>query len=192
MANPVAVDTLIVFERGEGGVRDIWTVDLSDPDSARAETYLSSEADLRRMVVSPDSTLAAYTSNESEQYEIYVRSFPDPGDRTIVSEHGGGIPFWSPDGNTLYYGREDGATGTFKAARIQRNLVPVVLSTDSLFRVTGAGSVPTPGSGLHPDGDRFILARNVGTTDAEGGAPEPSRLILVQKFFEELKRLVPN
>ena len=108
-----------------------------------------------------------------------------------MSGNGGDIPFWSPDGNTLYYLRGGGSVGTFKAARIQRNPVPVVLSTDSLFRVTGAGSAPTPGSGLHPDGDRFILARNVGTAEAEVGAAA-QRLILVQNFFEELKRLVPN
>ena len=91
-------DTLIVFVWGESGVRDLWMVNLSDPDSARAKAYLSSEADLRFISVSPDGTLAAYTSDESGQYEIYVRSFPDPGERTRVSESGGGIPFWSPDG----------------------------------------------------------------------------------------------
>ena len=69
--------------------------------------------------------------------------------------------------------------------------MPVVLSTDSLFGVT-AMSEPTPGSGLHPDGDRFIFAQNVGTADAEGGASVPDRLILVQNFFEELKARVPN
>ena len=80
-------------------------VDLSDPDSARAEPYLSSEADLRSIAVSPDGTLAAYQSNESGQYEIYIRSFPDPGERTLVSGGGGNVPFWSPDGNILYYVR---------------------------------------------------------------------------------------
>ena len=179
-------DTLIVFERGEGGVRDIWTVDLSDPDNPRAEAYLSSAADLRRMVVSPDGTLAAYTSNESGEYEIYVRSFPDPGGLTKVSENGGDDPFWSPDGNTLYYSLGDGVGGRFKAARIQRNPVPVVLSTDSLFwALVGE---PTPGSGLHPDGDRFILAQDASNV----GASVPDRLILVQNFFEELKARVPN
>ena len=39
---------------------------------------------------------------------------------------------------------------------------------------------------------RFILARNVGTTDAEDDAAVPQQLILVQNFFEELKERVPN
>ena len=181
-------DTLIVFERGQGSVRDLWMVNLSDPDSARAEAYLSSEADLRYMVVSPDGTLAAYTSNESGQYEIYIRSFPDPGERTIVSQGGGNVPFSSPDGNTLYYVRGEGGERTWMAARVQRNPVPVVLSRDSLF--TGLYDIPFPGSGLHPDGDRWIVAQSVDAADV--GAAEPERLIVVTNFFEELRQVVPN
>ena len=180
-------DTLIVFERGEGGVRDLWTVDLSDPENPQAEDYVSSEADLRYMVVSPDGTLAAYTSNETGPYEIYIRSFPEPGERTIVSEGGGGIPFWSPDGSILYYTRPP---GIFTAARLERDPVPVVVSRDSLFTTRPGGVRPFQGSGLHPDGDRFILARSVGSADAEGESTEPDRLILVLNFFEVLKERV--
>ena len=49
-------DSLIVFETGTGGAGDLWMVDLSDPDSPRAEAYLSAEADLCRIVMSPDGT----------------------------------------------------------------------------------------------------------------------------------------
>jgi len=183
-------DSLIVFERGGGGNtnRSLWTVDLSDPDNPQAIEYLSSEADLRYMVVSPDGTLAAYSSDESGQSEIYVRSFPEPGGPTLVSPDVGIIPFWSPDGNTLYYAR--GATRSWAAARLQRNPVPVVLSTEELFAPTGPGATPFQGAGLHPEGDRFILARS-----GQGvvvGTDTPDRLVLILNFFEELKRLVPN
>ena len=185
-------DTLIVFERGTGGVRDLWMVNLSDPDNPIAEAYLSSEADLERISVSPDGTLAAYRSNESGQDEIYIRSFPDPGERTVVSQGRGDVPFWSPDGNTLYY--VTGPTEPVLAARLQREPVPVVLSTDTLFTAPGSAAEPFPGSALHPDGDRFIVARNAGsaTTTPEGDAPQPERLILVLNFFEELRQVVPD
>ena len=183
-------DTLIVFERSQRGQGDLWMVNLSDPDSARAAAYLTAEANLRSIVVSPDGTLAAYTSNESGQFEIYVRSFPDPGERTVASEGGGDVPFWSPDGNTLYYAREEGTGGTWMAARIQRNPVPVVLSRDSLF--TGPYNQPFPGSGLHPDGDRWIVTQNVGSADPDDGAAEPERLIMITNFFEELRERVGN
>ena len=178
-------DTLIVFERQvPRGVGDLWMVNLSDPDSARAEVYLSSEANLRRIVVSPDGTLAAYTSIESGQYEIYIRSFPNLGERTVVSQGGGDNPVWSPDGNTLYYSRPQGGGSIFMAARLQRDPVPVVLSTDSLF--TGPYRRPFPGSGLHPDGDRWIVSQFVVSAD------EQERLILVQNFSEELRERMGN
>lgn len=138
------------------------------------------------VVVSPDGTLAAYESNESGEYETYVLRFPEPGERTKVSQGGGVIPFWSPDGNTLYYGRPSGDGITFIAARIERNPVPVVLSTDSLFTTPAL----LQSAGLHPNGDRFVLAQNVGAVAADGGASVPDRMILVQNFFEEPKRLV--
>ena len=183
-------DTLIVLERGEGGFGDLWMVNLSDPDNPSAEAYLSSEANLRGISVSPDGTLAAYRSNESGQNEVYIRSFPNPGERTVVSQGAGGDPNWSPDGNTLYYTTGNGQP--FMAARLQRNPVPVVLATDTLF--TGLFSVePRPGSALHPDGDRFIVARDAtSNTGTEGEASQPERLILVQNFFEELRQVVPE
>jgi len=183
-------DSLIVFVRMQGGNRDLWMVDLSDPDSARAEAYFESEADLQQIVLSPDGTLAAYRSNEAGDYEIYIRSFPDAGAQTRVSEGGGSGPFWSPDGNTLYFARGGPDGATFFAAHLQRDPVPVVLSTDSLFRAVAGG--PLAGSGLHPEGDRFILVRTVGSPEPDDTTAEPARLILVQNFFEELKRLVPN
>ena len=183
-------DTLMVGDRGQA-VRDLWMVNLSDPDSASAEVYLSSEANLRGIVVSPDGTLAAYSSNESGNNEIYIRSFPNPGERTVVSQGGGHVPFWSPDGNSVYYTRPEvgGAASTLMIARLQRNPVPVVLSTDSMFTPPGIIRL-FQGSGLHPDGDRLIWARDVGSSDA--APPEPDRLIMVTNFFEELKERVPN
>ena len=124
-------DTLIVFNWGPPPA-DLSMLDLSDPDSPRAEAYLEQEAHIRNMVVSPDGTLAAYSSDERGTSEIYVRSFPDPGERTPVSEGGGDFPDWSPDGNTVYYWTP-GVGGLFWAARLQREPTPMVLSTDSLF-----------------------------------------------------------
>ena len=181
-------NTMIVFERGFAGNRDLWMVNMSDPDNPVAEAYLSSQADLRSISVSPDGTLAAYRSNESGDDEIYIRSFPEPGERTLVSQGGGAVPFWSPDGNTLYYAVPP---GELRAARLQRNPVPVVLSTDSLF-TRAPGFAPFPGSALHPDGDRFIFARTATTAVPGGDDLQPERLILVQNFFEELRQVVPD
>ena len=39
---------------------------------------------------------------------------------------------------------------------------------------------------IHPDGQRFLIAKN------EQAGETPTDLILVQNWFEELKRLVPT
>ena len=69
--------------------------------------------------------------------------------------------------------------------------MPVVVSTDSLFTVTSIIE-PSSGSGLHPDGDRWIVGQNFGTADADAGAAEPQRLIMVTNFFEELRQRTGN
>jgi Tol biopolymer transport system component len=129
-------DGLIVFEQrlspnAPSGLR---MIDLSNPDSAVAVEYLSAEADLGSVVVSPDGSIAAYTSDESGRMEVYIRSFPEAGGRTLVSQSGGEFPRWSPAGNTVYYWSLGvSVADTFFAARIRRNPTPVVLSRDSLF-----------------------------------------------------------
>ena len=186
-------DTLILFEQGPSS-GDLWMLDLSDPDSPRAEVYLPLEADLDDIVVSRDGTLAAYTSDESGRDEVYIRSFPEPGERTLVSQGGGERSFWSPDGNTVFYwtlsgGGGAGGNDTFIAARIRQEPTPVVLSRDTLF----AGDYLARFSDLHPDGDRLVVPQIVGAATApEGAAPGSERFLVVVNWFEELRQRMGN
>ena len=180
-------DTLIVFGVGPPPV-DQWMLDLSDPDSPRAEVYLEQEADLREPVVSPDGTLAAYSSDETGTTEIYVRSFPDPGERTPVSEGGGDRPRWSPDGNTVYYWTTGGGGVTFVAARLRREPTPMVLSRDPLF----TGVYFRSAADLHPAGNQIIVGRLNLATPQDDAASEPERFIVVTNWFEELRQRMGN
>ena len=182
-------DTLIVFEQ-RPNPSDLWMLDLSDPGSPRAEVYLPLEADLDDMVVSRDGTLAAYASNESGGDEVYIRSFPEPGERTLVSQGGGGHPFWSPDGTTVFYWIVSGAVDdVFIAARIRREPTPVVLSRDTLFTADYVAA----SSDLHPDGDRLVVPQIVGVaTGLEGVASGSERFVVVVNWFEELRQRLGN
>jgi serine/threonine-protein kinase len=179
-------DTLIVFMSETPS--DLWMLDLSDPDSPRPEVYLPLEADLDEIKVSRDGTLAAYASDETGIDEVYIRSFPNPGERTPVSQGGGSNPFWSPDGNTVYYwAPEVNGQDTFIAARIQREPTPVVLSRDTLF----AGPYWQDHSDLHPDGDRLVVPQDADvSTNPAGAASE--RFLVVTNWFEELMQRVGN
>jgi len=140
------------------------------------------------MVVSPDGALTAYTSDESGRYEVYLRSFPEPGAQTVVSQGGGVLPSWSPDGNALYYGVVD-VDLRWMVARIGRAPVPTVLSTDALsFTLPGTAANPIGASMLHPDGDRFIVGLDAAASDAAGAATgRRERLVLVQNWLTEVR-----
>ena len=185
-------DTLVVFENSPGvtGAADLWVLDLSDPDSAVAVEYLSSEANLRDIMVSPDGTLAAYTSDVTGTNEVYIRSFPEPGERTPVSQGGGEYPFWSPDGNTVFYWSVPGAVlgeSTFMAATVRRDPTPVVQRRDSLF----TGTYVRSGWSLHPDGDQLVVPQAV-LAGQEGVDSENERFVVVVNWFEELRQRMEN
>jgi Tol biopolymer transport system component len=182
-------DDLVIFE--SGGPSDLWIVDLSS-DSAVARPYLEEEADLDDIMVSPDGDLAAYTSNASGQDEVYVRSFPEARQPEVVSQGGGDTPFWSPDGNTIYYWTLGGRIEikSLIATRIERGPPFVVTSRDTLM----AGTWLTRDSDLHPDGDRWIISQEAGVPGggAADEAPESERFLVVTNWFEELRERLGN
>jgi serine/threonine-protein kinase len=129
----------------------------------------------------------AYESNASGRYEIYVERYPEMGSRQQISTDGGRVPVWSRDGRDLFFVTPDGR---------QMRAVPVLAGTtlvagrpEDLF---DAGVQP-PGAGrrpydLAPDG-RFFIIRSA---QEETGGAQAASLIVVQHWFEELKRLVPT
>jgi len=69
-----------------------------------ADTILSTPFDEHSPAISPDGRWAAYTSNESGVFQVYVRRLSDQrGTRALVSERGGTEPAWSHDGRELFY-----------------------------------------------------------------------------------------
>jgi eukaryotic-like serine/threonine-protein kinase len=52
---------------------------------------------------SPDGRWLAYESEESGVREVFVRSYPGPGERRQVSAGGGTQPRWRSDGKELFY-----------------------------------------------------------------------------------------
>jgi Tol biopolymer transport system component/predicted Ser/Thr protein kinase len=52
---------------------------------------------------SPDGKWIAYASDESGQYEIYIRPFPGPGGVSVISTEGGRAPVWSRGGSEIFF-----------------------------------------------------------------------------------------
>jgi hypothetical protein len=76
---------------------------IFDVQTRETKPYL--ETPFREFSVrqSPDDRWVAYVSNETGIDEVYIRSFPVPGDATQISVGGGDEPVWSSDGGELYY-----------------------------------------------------------------------------------------
>ncbi|HMU62443.1 MAG TPA: protein kinase [Gemmatimonadales bacterium] len=100
--------------------------------SGKLTAYLTSPANEEGAVMSPDGGWVAYSSSESDRSEVYVQSFPKPGNKQVVSDGGGASPAWSPDSTELYYLNGD---GMLIAARATRLGAALTFSRRTLFRV---------------------------------------------------------
>jgi eukaryotic-like serine/threonine-protein kinase len=147
---------------------------------------IASQYDENAIALSPDSRWLAYESDESGRAEIYIRPFPNTGDgRLQVSSGGGTAPLWARDGSELFFLRHD---NLMMAAPVMPGPELRVGEYRELFPVRGALaflgiSWYTPWD-VAPDG-RFIMVRSV-----DSGALMDSPLIVVENWFEELKRKV--
>jgi eukaryotic-like serine/threonine-protein kinase len=80
---------------------DVWVHPLTA--DRKSFPYVATEFHERWPRLSPDGHWLAYQSNESQQFQIYVVSFPQPGGKWQISATGGIDPVWSRDGRELYY-----------------------------------------------------------------------------------------
>jgi eukaryotic-like serine/threonine-protein kinase len=148
---------------GEGGQYDLWVQPLHE-DRAPFP-YLRTPFNEDACAISPDGRWLAYDSDETGAMEIYVRSFPEPGEKYRVSTSGGTIAQWSRDGKQLLY---------FSLSQYYSGSGPIYVvdvETKPTFK-TGAPRLlftPRPDiSGLVATAD---LSRFLATVPAEGAPP---------------------
>ena len=143
------------------------------PETFRATPFLEGFAKF-----SPDGDWVAYQSDRSGQMEVWVQPYRGEGAAVQVSTGGGVQPRWSLDGRELFFRRESAVvavpidtTGSLTIGE------PQVLWQNDRW-------TPPYTYDVAADGETFIVALTTG--DAE-----PAKPIIVQNWFEELKRLVP-
>ena len=130
---------------------DLIVVDL-ESEGPRARPYLATPAMERTGVFSPDERWVAYASNVSGAMEVYLSTFPEHGRRWQVSQGGGMLPFWAPDGLELYYVDPQGHV---MAVRVRDDDGVLSLSEpEALFRHESSGHLV-----VGPDGSRFLGLR---------------------------------
>ena len=99
---------LIYFKESDGTGYDIWYTTLHEKDGTvvldgTPQVFLRTSYYEGWSRLSPDGRYLAYSSNESGQYEVYVRPFPNGDSKWQVSLDGGRYPQWSPEGGELFY-----------------------------------------------------------------------------------------
>jgi serine/threonine-protein kinase len=154
---------------------------LLDVGGSKPRDYLTTAFAEQAGRVSPDGRWLAYQSFESGRSEIYLQSFPAPGNKMPVSTDGGIQPVWARDGRELYFrspthvmAARIGAAGALTVDR------PVALFRDTYLRPQGDNHT---GYDVFADGRfLFIDLPRGGTTTAA-----PPALVAVFNWFEELK-----
>jgi hypothetical protein len=148
---------------------------------------LAEECDEMAPALSPDGRWLAYTSDESGHAEVYVRPFPNVGDRKRpVSLRGGYSPRWAHSGRELFYISAD---NEMVAAAVQTDTVFTVTQRRVLFRLGTDFVIDQMHAAydISPDDRRFVMVRAVATPETY----QP-RLVVVDNFFEWLRERVGN
>jgi eukaryotic-like serine/threonine-protein kinase len=160
----------------------------------RPRPLLAEPFDELNAEVSPNGQWLAYESNESGRNEIYLRPFPNVNDagRQLVSTNGGTQPLWARNGQELFYE----SMGTLMRVPVKMGSTLERGTPEKVFEVFDAKYLVRPPSGVlgrmydvSADGQRFLMIKEISAADERPASP---RIILVQHWFEELKRRVPT
>jgi serine/threonine-protein kinase len=142
--------------------------------------------------ISPDGKWMAYQSNETGQFEIYLRPFPDVGGegQLPISSGGGHSPLWSlPDGRELFYRNGDATM----SVRVKTGPAFNLGKPEMLFRgryyiietLNAFGIYVTPWD-INPNDGRFLMIKPPETSQSA----QANRVNIVLNWFEELKKKV--
>jgi serine/threonine-protein kinase len=121
---------------------------------AKPAPLLETDALEEHATLSPDGRWIAYKSNETGIEEIYVRSYPDMGPRTVVSIGGGTAPAWSADGREIFYwGRSRIVAASVRAEGPRLT----VIGRTELFRTGPFRTQANRNYDVHPNGREFVM-----------------------------------
>ena len=170
---------LIMYE----DFKDLLVLDIGHPESVRP--LLNGAANERLGSVSPDGRWLVYESDEAgKQIEIFVRPYPNVGDRREkISVNGGRFPRWGPRGSDeMYFVNLD---GEMMAASVKLSPTLTVGAVTKLFDYqkppAGVSGIPYD---VSSDG-RFFTAQTM-----PSDTTAPTQVSVVLNWLDELKQRV--
>jgi len=168
---------LLADKFGSSTKDDLVILELS-PNNVAVETpFLTSAFSECLAALSPDERWVAYTSDESGGWEVYVTSFPHPGEKIRISSQGGEEPIWSPNGREFFYrfGTKWFVADVTAGEKFQAGH-PRLLFEGPFTNLPGYSYQVTP------DGTRFLVVEGVDQTKSL------TELNVVTNIFDEIRR----
>ena len=149
--------------------------------------FLNSPSSEMTPVFSPEGRWLGYQSDESGNFEVYVRPFPGPGGKWQISTGGGQLPKWSRNGKELFYVTPDNkimvSTYTASGDSFHANK-PQLWSPGQFSSTYGTAAYSFD---PYPDGNRFAVLK----APVTGEVPKVDKVSFIFNFFDELRRKVP-
>jgi serine/threonine protein kinase len=171
--------------------RDIMILPLEGDEASgwkpgKPTVFLNSPFIEGHAAFSPDGRWLAYISTESGRREVFVRPFPGPGGKWQVSTGGGTFPTWARNRKELFYRASDGTLMVAAFAAEEDSFNAEKPRPWSPAHIPFRAGIRT--FDLHPDGQRVAVPRAV----EEQAVVKQDKVILIQNFFDELRRLAPT
>ena len=182
-------ETLVVVQSSLR--RTVQTIHLLTMRDHRMKPFAETQFPQNYPDISRDGRWIAYASDESGRQEVYVQPFPEGGLRHQVSTEGGAAPAWSPDGRELFYTDASALGGQATLVKMMAVGVKTGATFEAdtphmLFEGRYGTAAIIRGYDVSADGRRFLMVQQ-----KERARSTASQVVLVQNWFEELKRKVP-
>jgi eukaryotic-like serine/threonine-protein kinase len=161
-------------------------VDASGLRAGKAEAFLRTSLDMREPAFSPDGRWMAYSSNESGQFQIYVRAFPDNGEKRSISSGAGSYPTWSRTGGELFF------RNTYHQIMVTTTRVngtSFMTTAPRLWSDVRLAAISPWSFALTPDGKRVAALMPVETSKSQNAE---NHVIFLFNAADEIRRLVPT
>ena len=177
--------TQLLYRQGTGVNQDIYHLSLDG--NLGSQPLIQTEFGENLSRISPDGQWIAYVSTETGVPQVYVRPFPNIEDgKWQISTGGGMVPFWSHDGQELFFWGFSS-----DESQLTDSLISVSVQTEPTFSASPPSELFASGFGFafdtSPDGERFLVVKLTDPSPLETG----TTLVFVENWFEELKRLAP-
>jgi Tol biopolymer transport system component len=172
---------LVMYSSLAGGATnwELWSVALEGDRTPRR--FLSNGARLLDGRIAPGGNFIAYMSNESGEWQVYLKRFPSGEGKWQVSIAGGQWPRWNGRGDRLCYMQG----GDVMEVEVSGQVSPTLSTPRKLFTagpgLPGGFNIVT-GCDVSADGERFLLLQDVNP------AAHPQGVTVIQNWAAEFAK----